>query len=217
MIIKLGKENKIPGEERKREKPHYAYLSAAFLLIYITISVVAFSKFNTSWDAKDIPHVLICAFASMVPISLCVHFIPKDQYQRHIYFKIHKYDRWIHSESKYKTFYIKEEVSLNSRFMFHWHMFDYKEEMNEKELEEFCKNMASSHYDDFVGFNSQEEAMFYIFREVNSLIKSEKTNQKILVKNVDTLESFTYQELKEKLENSSIEDVKKDLLGNDEE
>lgn len=214
MIHKLGKGNTLPGEERKREKPHHAYLAAAFLLLYIAGSIFAFSVLNTEWASNDIPKIIFCVFAGVIPAGVFISYVDSDKYERHIEFKIHKYDRWIHSESKYKTFYITEGVTLNSKFVFHKHVFDYKEEMSQKEVEESCKKMASSHYDDFFGHNSQEEAMASIFRQVNSIIKSEKTKQKIKIKNVSTLETFTYEDLKEKLLASSIEDIENDLKNN---
>jgi hypothetical protein len=144
---------------------------------------------------------LVCNFPTLIFGAGFFYMLKHEQHVKTIWFKIHSYERWNWELSKYETFYLTEQVTLNATYIFQKHTGDFIDEMSQEELEERCKSLTGNF---FVGHETQEEAMREILSTIKDLIANEKAAENIEIKNVSTLETFSAKELKEKFSNGEF-------------
>jgi hypothetical protein len=207
MKTKVGQTYRTYDDTRKRETPGVVWsLIWTFLLVGWTAFMLIVS-FRTGFWSLPIGDIimlfLVCNFPTAIFGAGCYFTIKDSEHVRTMEFLIHTYESWNFRLSKYDTFYLTEQVTLNANYTFHKHTGDHVDKMSQQELEDYCKGLPEE-YCSFVGYTTQEEAMKDILSTIKSFIANDKASENIKIKNVSTLETFTTNELKEKFANGEF-------------
>jgi hypothetical protein len=186
------------GKKIKRKKSEVIWITMWLALSVIWISFLIHLTIVYGLDlSKD---TIAIALFSNVPTAIflsALFIMLKDKvYLGIIEFHIHKYDRWNHKDSKYETLYITEQVNKYANFIYYKNVGTITNKWSQSDIEEYCSNLPGS-YDDFVGYKTQEEAMKEILQKVKDIIKWEKSEVHIKIKNIGTVQTLTYEELVE--------------------
>lgn len=143
-----------------------------------------------------------CAVAC-IPIIALASLITTDEFVRITEFRIHEYERWKWKINRYKKYYVVETVTIDAEFVFHWHIRDHEDVMDKDKLDAYTKNT--------LGYEYKEEAMIDIIEEVKQIVADDKQAEGIRIRNVRTLEVFTVDDLKTRLDAGEFENLKANL------
>jgi len=208
MENKVGNSYILPGEIRKRKSSEIAWVTIWIVLIISWSSCFIFKSIETDfWNlpSKDIFAIIFfCSIPMVIFIAGFLLSFKSQEYVRTIEYMIHEYERWDRKNSQYQKLYLTEEVHLMKNFTYYKFTGDSTLKMSPEELREYCERLPGSHCT-YVGHKTKEEAMKSILEDIKRLIANEKENQNIKIRNVKTLETFTVDELKEKVENGELE------------
>jgi hypothetical protein len=186
----------------KRNKSEVTWITIwlSLSLIWISFLVYLSATYGLTWSKDTLAIALLSNIPTAIFLAGLFTMLKSKVYIRTIEFYIHKYDRWNYKDSKYETLYITERVDLYQNFIYYKNTGTSTNKWSPLELEKHCNSLPRD-YDDFIGYNTQEEAMKRILETVKNIIKDEKAEVNIKVKNVGTVEIFTIEELKKMIEN----------------
>jgi hypothetical protein len=210
MKTKVGQEYRTHDDVRKRDKLDVMW-ATIWLVLFIgyTSFIITCSVVGDFWS-MPIKDIILLSIICNIPNAIFAlgfgFMITHEEHVDTLEFRIHQYDRWNFRDSKYETYYITEAVTLNATYVYHKHTGDFINKMTQEELEEYCKTLPHGYSED-IGYETQEEAMNEILQSIKNFIANDKASENIKIKNISTLETFTVEELKKKVNNG---DFKKD-------
>lgn len=207
MKVNVGLSHVLPGETRNRNKEDvnwaiaWTILNVLFLSFLLIMYLVGNfdSLIEEGWDVFAICMVLF-NIPTLIFSSGMSYKVKDSIHVRTLEMIIHKYDRWNWKDSKYYTYYFTEYVNLIANYTYHKHTGDYINKMTSEELNEHCKGLGEG-YSDFIGYETQEKAMREILGRIKDIIADEKAAGKIEIRGVETVQTFTVEELKTMVEN----------------
>lgn len=187
----------------KRKKSEVVWITIWLFLsiVWISFLIYLMAIYGLSWSKDTVASVIFGNIPTFCFLYAFFIMLKSQIHIRTIEFYIHKYDRWNYRESRYDTLYITERVELYQNFTYHKNTGTSTSKWSPIELENYCNKLATDYYDDFVGYNTKEEAMNNILEIVKYIIKDEKTEVNVKIKNVGTVEVFTIEEIKKIIEN----------------
>lgn len=185
------------GDVRKRPTSGIVWSIIWTIVNVIWITVVCMTAYYADYnaDAKDI---LACVFGLLIAtiiIGSSLITIPYEERQRIVEYRIHEYERWDRNTMGYKKYFITEAVSLYSKYAYWWHRYDWISEMSQTEIEKYCDDLDED-WNRISSYTTQEEAMLSIIEQIKSFITFEKADENVKIRNVKTVETFTFAELK---------------------
>ncbi len=186
--------------KRKQSELVWITICLSLSIVWISFLIYLTATYGLSWSKDTAAAVVLCNIPTAIFLGVLFTMLKSNVYIRTIEFYIHKYDRWNYKESKYETLYITEQVDLYQNFIYYKNAGTSTNKWSPYELENYCNSLPRE-YDDFIGYNTQEEAMKRILEIVKNIIKEEKAEVNIKVKNVGTVEVFTIEEIKKIIEN----------------
>ena len=199
--------------EKRRKGSGYAWLWTVVAALWVAFGLWAIKE---NIDNIDIGLIPMWAVVACLPAIALFDLVKKEQFIRTVRFKIHEYERWKHNINGYKKYYIVEEVSLYAKFVYHWHKGESEFEMNESELEEHVKHINNGY--GCSGHTNKHDAMVEIIEHIKKIIAHDKKTTGIRIQKIKTLETYTVDELKKKVNDGELKqyDKKKDEDGSDE-
>lgn len=185
--------------KRKKSEVIWTTIWLSLSLIWISFLLTMLAINGITWSEETIAIIIFSNIPTFAFLSGLFTMLKSKVYIRTVEFYIHKYDRWNYNDSEYKTLYIVERVNLYSNFFYFMNVGDSTNKMSQYDLEKHCRSLPEK-YDNFIGYNTQEEAMKEILGIVRDIIKEEKSEVNIKIRNVGTVETFTVEELREVVE-----------------
>ncbi len=110
-------------------------------------------------------------------------------------FGIYSYEKWDKESSSYKTYYIVSPTYLKAKFIFHYHIKDYEDTMNEAELNKYIKDLLKQEYSNWWGYKTKDEAMEYIIEYVKTILQHRKINMNVDYTNIQFTKNVEVEEL----------------------
>jgi len=197
-----------PGETRKRKTSEVVWASIwGILLLAWTLFMLTLSfKVEGFWDlSKDMFAVL---FLSSIPFFIFLggfsHMLIKKVYVRPLGYAIYSFKEWNFDDCMYETFYTYERYNLYAHYVYSHHIGDFIHKLNEEEV---MKELASENIFKRTRYKTQDEAMRAILESVENLIAHEKASKNIKIKNIQTLEEFSVDDLKQKFSAGDYDDL----------
>jgi len=130
-------------------------------------------------------------------ISVSIPYIISEEYIRTLEFKISEFEVWDKEDMCYVKRFIVTDKTLSAKFIMHKHIKNI--EYDTDVLKEI--NKKSPRTLSYLGWThaSEEDAMKEIYNEIKALIKINKVEEHIPIRNINSLKTYNVLELKEKL------------------
>lgn len=120
-------------------------------------------------------------------------------------FTIYSYEKWNMKTSAYRTYYIVTPTHLKAKFIFHYHIRDYIDTMNEVDINKYIKKLINEEFNHWYGYESKDKAMEYIVEYVKTILQNRKTNANVDYKNIKFSENIDVKELIKTIESYPIQ------------
>jgi len=200
---KVGTDYVNMGDTRKRPTSGIVWTviwGVLTILWIIFLGILINNGFKFDFSKAMFAAIFFCNIPTFVFVGGFFSVLKFEKRERTVEFKIHEYERWDYLYSKYEPYYLVEQVSLISTYVFYKHTGDYLDVMDDKELHEYCLG--------YVGYKTQDEAMLDIVNRIKGFIQHEKSIENIKIRNIKTMEVFTVSDLKEKVAAGDYEHLK---------
>ena len=130
-------------------------------------------------------------------ISVSIPYIISEQYVKTLEFQITEFEVWDKDNMKYVwRFIVTIDKTLSAKFIMHKHIKNI--ENNSDVLKEINKKSINHHLE--WTHTSEEKAMIEIYAEIKALIKNDKVEEHIQIRNIKSVDTYSVKELKVKLD-----------------
>lgn len=200
MKKKVGKEYLLPGETRTNNRNQLIWCAVFGVLLIGWLSFIITQSILTEnfWDgSKDMLGIIVVSnFPTLILLICFLCRFKEEKFVRKTEILIHRFEEWDTDKSEYQTHYIVDEVDLCSTYICGFYTEDYIYKVSEEEI---INEFDSSPWPR-PKYPTQEDAMRSIISTVKQMIANDKSSEHVKIKNVQTLETFSVGELKEKFE-----------------
>lgn len=182
-------------EKRKRKEGHItAWLGLIGTLLWMSFALICCYYNGFSWSA-----FLLWWIPELIPLSMIMCCFKTTQHEKTLEFIILEYEVWVSKKQVYEKRYIYDRKTLRSKFILHFYKGDYVDVNTEEQMKQSIMNM-NTEYQTWTGYETKEDAMKDIIKEIRQFIKTDKEIEKVIFRNITTLESLSVDSLKVRVE-----------------
>lgn len=180
----------------------------AYAWTFATIVWIVVGTYLLVTQPFEIAGCLLWMLVMLVPGTGMLCMIKYEHHVKTLEFILYEFELWSKESNDYEKRWIIIDKTLRAKFVYHVHVSDYECVMSQEEVEEYIDGMKDSIMG-WEGYSSKEAAMKEIIDRVKSYVKSSKEAEGIRIRNVRAAESFTVEELKQRLAAGEFKDEKK--------
>jgi hypothetical protein len=178
-------------EKIKREDSGIIWVGIITNLVFGTIGLVMLTQVGFGWFGflcwLTFQMLFIIGFGPMMK---------SDQHLETLSYTIYKYEKWDKENMQYDYRYTVTVNTLRARFTLNKYMGNYIESVKDKDIHKYITTLSRRGVDEH---KSKESAMNEIYEDIKRLIKNEKELEMPQIKNVETLKTYSVEELKEEI------------------